>query len=253
MPRDGALYYTTLSKGFRSGLTQPSIAIAAAAFVGVGIENDVESEDAWNFEVGTKLTLLDGALTLDAVAYYIQWRDQQAQILLDPVVFAFVNAGDATARGFEWAATWRAAERLTLTATGNFNETTYSDDVFDTFGRVVFEDGAQLQFVPEYAITGAADYVHPFGNGWSFVARASIEMVGERTITDNSLTSISGDDNKRINARFGVENDRWGVYLFGENLNGDDNRINPAGTALARGYASRYRPSTIGLNVRFDY
>ena len=178
MPRDGALYYTTLSKGFRSGLTQPSIAIAAAAFVGVGIENDVESEDAWNFEVGTKLTLLDGALTLDAVAYYVQWRDQQAQILLDPVVFAFVNAGDATARGFEWAATWRAAERLTLTATGNFNETTYSDDVFDTFGRVVFEDGAQLQFVPEYAITGAADYVHPFGNGWSFVARASIEMVG---------------------------------------------------------------------------
>lgn len=253
MPGDGALYYTTLSKGFRSGLTQPSIAIAAAAFVGVGIDRDVESEDAWNFELGTKLTLLDGALTLDAVAYYIQWRDQQAQILLDPVVFAFVNAGDATARGFEWAATWRAAERLTLTATGNFNETTYSDDVFDTFGRVVFEDGAQLQFVPEYTVTGAADYVHPFGNGWSFVARASLEMVGERTITDNSLTSISGDDNKRINARFGVENDRWGVYLFGENLNNDDNRINPAGTALARGYASRYRPSTIGLNVRFDY
>ncbi len=250
---EGRLLYGTISKGFRSGLTQPSIALAAAGFIGIGIDDGVDSEDAWNYEIGTKLVLADGKVTFDAVAYYIDWSDLQAQVLLNPVVFAFVNAGDAEGMGLEVVTSWRATDNLTFTVSGNINDTTYSDTVTDTFGRVIFDDGDQLQFVPEYTVTAAVDYMHPFDNGWRAVARASVEAVGDRSTTDDSLTSVDGDSSTRFNLRVGAENNTWGIYLFAENLGDDDNRINPAGTALARGYASRYRPRTIGLNLRFDY
>ena len=251
-PSEDRLLFATLSKGFRSGLTQPSIALGAAAFTGIGIENGIDPEDAWNYEIGGKFSFLDGRFTLDAVAYFIDWQDLQAQILLNAVVFAFVNAGDAEGQGLELAATWQASENLSFALAGNINDTTYADTVTDAFGRVIFEEGEQIQFVPEYTVSASVDYSYSLGNDWRAVARASVEQVGERTTTDNSLTSVSGESNTRINLRLGIEKGSLGAHLFAENLGNDDSRINPAGTLLARGYASRYRPRTVGINLRWE-
>ncbi len=254
-PNPDTLLFATASKGFRSGLTQPSIAIGAAAFAGLTIPEGIDSEDAINYEIGGKFKLADGRVTLDLVAYTILWEDLQSQIFINPVVFSFLNAGDATGRGIEFAASWAPTENLLFNLSGNVNKTEYDDTLTDAFGRVVFEDGNQVQLIPEHTITASVDYTLTLGGGWVGSARASVEHVDERTTTDDSLTRVSGDDNTRVNLRIGAERESFGVYLFAENLTDDDNRLSPAGTALANsgGYASRYRPRTLGITLRYDH
>ena len=254
-PFENTLLFVTASKGFRSGLTQPSIAIGAAGFAGLTIPDGIDSEDAINYEIGGKLKLADGRLLLDVVAYTIRWEDLQSQIFINPVVFSFLNAGDATGTGVEFAATWSPSESLTINLSGSLNKTEYDDTLTDAFGRVVFEDGNQVQLIPEHTLTASVDYMRPLGGGWMGSARASVEQVDERTTTDDSLTRVSGDDSTRVNLRVGAERESFGIYLFAENLADDDNRLSPAGTALANsgGYASRYRPRTIGVTLRYAH
>ena len=52
----------------------------------------------------------------------------------------------------------------------------------------------------------------------------------------------------------GVEADKWGAYLFAENLFDEDGMVDGPGiTPATADLATRLRPRTIGLNVRFDW
>lgn len=252
-PRDGALFFATVSKGFRSGLTQPSIAIAAAqaSVPPLSVADSILAEDAWNYEIGTKLQLFDKRLILDLVGYYINWEDLQQQVLLNPIVFAFVNAGNVKGYGFEGAVSLRATDNLTFNVTGSVNDTTYRETVRDAFGRTIFSRGDQVQFIPKHTISAAVDYRREIGDGWFGSVRGSVEHVGERVAYVTGAPPVRGEDNTRINFRMGAENKRFGIFAFVENLGNDQNRVNPVpGRA---GYASRYRPRTVGINLQVNY
>lgn len=252
-PAEDALVYATVSKGFRSGFAQPAVSIATAALFMIDIPEGIEPEDAWNYELGGKFSFLDGRATLDVAGYYIDWTNLQATVEIVPAALgALVNAGEATAYGFEWTASYELIDNLNLAFSGNWNESTYDEDVFNADGvTLVFEEGAQIQQFPPLTLTGSADYSHELGSGWSGVGRVSVEYVEARTFGFGA-TQIASDDITRVNARLGVENESVGVYVFAENLNNYDGRATTAGT-VPLDFGFRYRPRTIGVNVKLNY
>ncbi|MEM8986654.1 MAG: TonB-dependent receptor [Pseudomonadota bacterium] len=255
-PTEDVLLFATASKGFRSGLTQATVSIVAAQALNVDIPLAIDPEEAWNYEIGSKLSLFDDRLTLDGVIYYIDYSNLQTQFLFDSFVFGTLNAGDVDAYGFEFATSLEIVENLTFNFSGNINDTTYRDTVTDASGFVtIFPEGQQVVLTPEVTLSGSLNYIHNISDDWRAIGRASVEYNGARDAIDATFSVISGDPNTRVNLRLGVENDKYGIYAFAENLNNDDNAIVPLTTAAAAGlgYASRYRPRTIGVNLKVNY
>ena len=65
-------------------------------------------------------------------------------------------------------------------------------------------------------------------------------------------TTAVGDDRQLLRARFGASNESFGVYLFGNNLLGEDGAIysqNPVGGlfALTQDY-----PRQVGIELTYD-
>jgi hypothetical protein len=140
---------------------------------------------------------------------------------------------------------------LSVSIGGNWNSSTYDEDVFNADGvTLVYEEGNQINEFPEYTLSGSVDYLNPGAiNGMDFIALATLEHVAERT-TGFGAIRTSGDDTTRLNARVGVQDENWGLYLFGENLNDEDGAVVPQ---LGSGFALRYRPRTIGLNLKLNF
>ena len=246
------LLFATVSKGFRSGLTQLGSSIAIDPSLA---GQDVDPEVAWNYELGSKLTLAEGRMTVDAVVYYIDWNDLQTTLINTRGTSVIFNAGEAKGHGLEMAATWVPNANLTFTLAGNYNNTTYAETLLSRDGTnsVIFESGQQFDLVPELTVTGSADLVFAVPGGWDGVGRASVEHVGRRTLTHATFTTLEGDESTRLNLRIGLEKGQLGIHLFAENVTNDDSRIMPSGfvTLPDPSIASRYRARTVGLNAKF--
>ena len=285
-PSDDVLVYATASRGFRSGNTQAAISLATAAIFGADLPIEIDPEKVWNYELGSKLTLLDNRLTLDGALYYLDYSNLQSQISLNQFLFGTVNSGSVNGLGFEFSSNFQATDNLSLTFTGNVNETEYAETIVDGVGNIVFADGQPVTGVPDLTLTGAIDYQRQLTKDWRGVLRASVEYNEARQaivftappadpafvpflmplpndvdgvftddVINGSFDAITGEENARVNLRVGIENDQFGIYAFAENLSNDDNAISPNATFLGAfgGFASRYRPRTIGVNLSASF
>ena len=94
----------------------------------------IEEEEAWTYEIGAKTTWLDNRITLNGALYYIDWTNQQVNIVAtiptncetppgpdDPMRNCVsqpnnivANAGKSEVYGAELEATWLVTDNLTL-------------------------------------------------------------------------------------------------------------------------------------------
>src|SRR3546814_11079508 len=89
----------TVQRGDRSGGSSGNIARSATF--------SYDPEFTWNYELSLRSAWLDGRLTLNANAFYVDWKDQQVSAnfgmsIYDPHI---VNAGPSHLYGFEIEAT----------------------------------------------------------------------------------------------------------------------------------------------------
>lgn len=91
-----------------------------------------DPETNWTYEIGSKSTLLDGRMTLNAALFYIDWEDIQAvapgDLSAASVVF---NGIGATSTGIELETTFFVTENLTLTFAGTLLDPEYDDGFID--------------------------------------------------------------------------------------------------------------------------
>lgn len=116
--------YVTVSTGYRTPVYN-----ARAGSVSIVNPNDLVipagagSDDLKNYEIGLKGRWLDGKLTANLAAYYIDWRNIQVQANRpsDSIQFA-TNVGRATSQGLEAEITVTPVRGLVLGLNGSFNE-----------------------------------------------------------------------------------------------------------------------------------
>ncbi len=250
-PNDNALFYINIAKGFRSGTFNNASAVALG---GAGVNFVVDPDKIWSYEVGTKLSLADNRLLLELVAYRFDWSDVQLNYTIAGGIQAIRNAGEVDGKGIEYGITWRPTSGLSIQASGSINSTKFANLInpANFAGTPSIAVGNQVASVPKNHHSIAATYRSRLTDSLGLFLNASYSYIGKQGDTGIDAFTIArfgayGDDHNLLRARAGIEFDKFGVYLFGENLLGDDDPIQVSGSG-----STRYYPRTVGIELRFD-
>ncbi len=127
---DQTLVYGSYSRGYKGGGANPPGVIPVMGFFGIGgsspsnathpLTFKPEFVDA--FELGTKNTLLDGAMTFNADVFYYKYQNYQISEIVDRTS---VNLNfDAHVKGAEIEATWEPVAGLRFNLSGGYENAT---------------------------------------------------------------------------------------------------------------------------------
>ena len=123
---DDTLLYTSYSRGYKGGGTNPPRADINQEIVQyLPLEGTFEPEYVNAFEIGAKNTLLDGALILNATAFYYDYTDYQVSQITDRT--SFNENFDAEVWGAEFETNWQVTDRFRIDANVGYLKTRIGD------------------------------------------------------------------------------------------------------------------------------
>lgn len=244
---DDATIYGSIAKGTKPGGFN-------AALLGSDIpqnERDrlsrfltFDEEEAWNFEIGTKRTLMDGRVNMTLAAFFIDWDQQQltsAEPLIDvngePVSIPFVtNIGKSEIKGLELSVFAALTERLDLTFAYGYTDSEIKEQCDSEYGSLIgpqpgvcdqinFPGGASVAGnrtpnAPENTASLSLEYQQPFRAGMDWFIRGDFLYEDSRfaqvfNFAETGSSSI-------VNLRTGFEAQDWKVSLWVKNLTDED-------------------------------
>ena len=248
IPSGSALWYLNVAKGFRSG----SFNNAALCNLNPACKTAVDSDELWNYEIGTKHTFAGDQLFLDSAAYYQDWKDVREGVPFYGVYQA-IQVGDAEIYGLDLALAYRPSgiAGLTFELSGNWNQAEFTrlDPVVEALTGA--QVGDRLPFVPKWTLTASVSDEMPVAGAWKLEAYLGFTHLEPQSGQFGS-TAI-GDSRDLLRARIGLTNGPIGAYLFGNNLLDENGAIyaqNPTGGVVA--YTQDY-PRQIGAEFRYSY
>ena len=143
---DDTLYYATLAKGYRPGGGNSHIPPACSldlSNIGLttGAPGSYDSDTTLSYELGTKQRALDGHLSIDASAYYIDWRNVQWYYFLPNCGYGITfNLGHVRSTGFDLDLNWKLSPELLAGLAIGYNSAYFDDTVTKGGSPVVFAD-----------------------------------------------------------------------------------------------------------------
>jgi len=237
----------------------------------------VDEESSLNYEIGSKMRLLDGRMSLEAALFFTDWSDQQvtsSQTYRNTLnqsanISLTTNAGKTEVKGLELNWRWKVSSNWDLNASYGYTNAEFkelcdnvyavltaspvttagpcpsavaSPTVVANFRNVA---GFQTANAPESTFSAGAEFRTPVGADWSFFARTDLSYQSERFA--EVYNHASTGDSKRADARLGMETDAVKVTFWIRNLG--DNRtpdsvvrfFNPdSGFAFTRAYQAHF-------------
>ena len=125
-PSKDSLYYASAAKGFRPGGVNAALPSVCTNNLGAAVPSTFNSDSLWEYELGSKQTMLDQRLQVNASIYYLQWKNIQQFVYLVCGLGFTPNLGSVTGKGGDIEVNWRPIEDLTLGLNG-----AYTDSYFD--------------------------------------------------------------------------------------------------------------------------
>jgi outer membrane receptor protein involved in Fe transport len=260
-PTDAITTYATFATGYRGPVVNAFAGRSSTVNPNdIVIPYGASSDDLKSYEVGAKGRWLDGRVTINAAAYWIDWSNIQVQAnrISDSVQFA-TNVGAARSRGFE-------VEMAIIPATG-----------FSIGLNAAYNDAKITELTPEEAaISGAvlghrlsaprlqgstyASYAFDLGRDTTGNLAVNAQYVGSY---NSSFPNVAGSPGQRlptfgetdeyvnVNLTAGVSRGSWTGQLYVENVtdNHSVTYIHPEAF-----FASRFgtlRPRTVGLRIGY--
>lgn len=217
LPKLGVLYDLTpditaglvVQRGYRSGGSSANMA-RSQVFA-------YAPEYTWNYEASLRSSWLDGDLTVNANAYYVDWTDQQVSVNFGLNLYDnhTVNAGKSHLYGFEVETTHRLNKAFDWYASVGFSRTQFDEFTTSIGGTSSDLSGSEFSYAPHWTLAMGGNY--RWGSG--FVANLNANYRSE-VFTSNGFRQ---DDNKvsgrtLVNGRVGYETRRWGAYVYAKNL-----------------------------------
>lgn len=245
---DEHMIYGLASRGFRSGLVNNQFAFE----VGKPIVNP---DYLWNYEVGTKTSWFDSALTFNASAFLLDWTDFQSrksgQIMVGNVPQASIyvdNAGDAEVYGAEMALSWLPFEQLTL----NTGLSYLHGELTRVEGGADAAVGSKLPSQPQWSPTAGIAYQMKLFGGIRGVIDVAYQFIDEQTtILQGSIEKDGLPIRSHQNVRAGIQFDSeaWGLTLFGDNLLNERPELGRTFYGSRR-WTTVGQPLTMGVQIR---
>src|SRR5579883_2934731 len=121
-PSGDSLYYVSAAKGFRPGGVNTVLPPACTANLPAAIPKTFSADSLWQYEIGTKQTLAENHLQVNASIYYLRWNNIQQFVYLTCGLGFVPNLGAVTGKGGDIEISWRANEDLTLSLNGAYTD-----------------------------------------------------------------------------------------------------------------------------------
>jgi outer membrane receptor protein involved in Fe transport len=218
-PNNDVLVYATAAQGFRTGgLNQADLPFSSF------IPRSYDSDSLWNYELGTKLTMLNGRVRLDGAVYHIDWSDIQVGAVDATGAFPFTtNAGSAKVDGVEADLNALLAHGVTLEIGGSYQHARLSSDQPGATPRPITLglSGDRLPNVPKFSGSVNLDVDRPIDDRWNYLLHADVSYRGS---ADTKLRADIDPNNVHlksytlVNLRFGLTDREWTVNAFVRNL-----------------------------------
>ncbi|QUD89502.1 TonB-dependent receptor [Phenylobacterium montanum] len=194
------MIYAEAAKGFRYGGANQPVPIGSSGIAGQCAQElaaygyssaplTFGPDHLWNYSIGEKARLFDGRMTLNADAFYIDWKDVQTRLGLNCSYFFTDNKGAITSKGFEAEATIRLTPELTLSSNLSYTDATANGDLVFTGAF----NGDQTPYFPKWIGSVFLFYDRPLGDG-KLHAQISYQYRGEEhtTFNDYSTALVNG-------------------------------------------------------------
>jgi outer membrane receptor protein involved in Fe transport len=259
------MLYGSISKGFRPGGAQapvdPNFCAVDLATLGLAASpRDYDSDSLWSYEVGSKNSLLGGALSLDANLYYVKWKNIQQSIRLPTCSFAFIsNLGEASGKGVDVSLVGKPINALQLGASVGYNQTTYDEQITGGNGLILKQEGDRIGG-PRWTGTVFGLGEAPLGATMSGYVRLDYSFQSDGIPPnpndfgfDAGLTTLPSTNS--LSMRLGVKFSSLDVSLFANNLTGSNETLSRShdSTGSPLYYAQSYQPRTIGVTAQVRY
>ncbi|BAY85863.1 TonB-dependent receptor [Calothrix parasitica NIES-267] len=210
IPRFGLKYqlnpnlmaYTTVAKGYRPG--------------GLNYRADDENtlrfgeEKTWSYEAGLKSSWLNNRLIANLSVFHNDVNDYQVLQFDESGFFGSVSNIDVKATGVEFELKAKPATGLDLIASVGYVDSKYKNYLNSDTGVDLSDN--QVPFVPQFTYNLAAQYRSPGG----LYVRAGLTGYGITYFDDDN--QIKQEPYVLVNARIGYEADKYGIYLYANNL-----------------------------------
>lgn len=215
--------YGTISKGFKAGGVQIGSSLEESAY---------DPETLWSYEAGIKSEFFDNRARLNAAVFYSDWTDMQASFVVadvDPdgnIVFnsGIQNAAEARNYGIEAELTALLTDSLIVSFGAG-----YLDSQFESFenafvdGETVDLSGERTPNSPEWTFNGSAQYDFPVA-GYDGFAR--LEWYYRDETLPDLIALVRQEEGfpfvvpsyHHVNLRAGIENERYSLVGYVENL-----------------------------------
>ncbi len=244
-PNESTHYYLTAAQGYRVGQSNFQLPVIP------GIPEspaDYAADSLWNYELGTKSSVLGGRLTVEAAAFFIDWKDIQLT-QTNPIGFAYVNnAGDATSKGAELSLTFAPSLSWTMGTAIAYTKTRIESVLPGAVATV----GDELPGAAEWKTATYLQWNHDLSSGAQGFARIDHQYVSDAFNLLNNATSPKTDQYHLLNMNLGVDFGRWELGLFAKNLTNTHEIVNYL-IGLNGITTVRLRPRQIGLSIRAEF
>ncbi|TQV84024.1 TonB-dependent receptor [Exilibacterium tricleocarpae] len=253
---DASMFYATLSRGYKGGGINPG-AVASAA------PETFDPEYINALELGSKNTLLDRRLQLNATLFFYQYDGLQVGgVLANSDVFNTNVDAEVQGAEFELVAAPLDGLRINLNLALLDTEVTErfetAPDVTTASPDPVDIRGNELPFAPERSLQLGVQYSHSLGRNWDITYRAQSYWQDEfwarlYNTPNDRLDSWSQTD---LTVSLSQTSGTWGVEAFVKNIEDD---ASLAGLSAEGALIGRYRkpnvlePRTYGVRVSYSY
>jgi len=203
---DASLSFT-VQRGYRSG--------GSGVNPGRGELYTYQPEYTWNYELALRTEWLDHRLSLNANAFYIDWKQQQVNVQLSGNIYDYqtINAGSSRVWGFELESRFRASRALSAYASLGYANTRFKDFI-STVGTLADYSGREFPSAPRLTLAAGATWQSP--RGWFANLNASYRSSAFSRIDPQDLRDLRR--HLIANARIGWQNDHVGAFLTATNI-----------------------------------
>ena len=275
-PENGQMYYISAAKGFRPGGVNVPLSQGLVDTCGTQTPSTISSDSLWQYELGSKNSLMGRRVEIDASVYYLKWTNTQQTVYLPCGISFGANLGDVVSKGGDISVTWRTTSALNISVVA-----AYTDAVFQNItsvsgfsgGYSVVRNGDHLPASP-WNLDASAEYV------WGGVThkpylRADYQYAtAQRSLTPyldpsnapNADPELSGLPEIRIlTLRAGVRVDGCDISAYAQNALDYHTPIYDArddATTLSNGvspdfdnnfYGRGYPPRTYGVTMTYRF
>ncbi|MCY4427135.1 MAG: TonB-dependent receptor [Halieaceae bacterium] len=242
--------YASYSKGFKIG----------GLNYRTGCNDSYDSETLNSYEIGSKNSLLDGRLILNATAFYYDYENLQVEQLLG-FAFFFANAPEAEVMGVELESVFQPVDQLTINANMSYQNSEFKEfsnlDAINQAAGLQDLSGNPIPNAPDVTANIGASYVtDPVILGGSLTFRGDVNYWSRRQFREFDVKAGSQEGYALLSGSvtWNSPEENFAIRVYGNNLTDEEYKTWLATSSLVNSRIFAYgAPRQFGIEFSVDF